>query len=447
MRALTLVFALALAGAARADAPGDLVAKLAPGSSAAPAKELAEAKQPVEQLGAELDLLAKSGDPKKLAETLTAVQRASGARYWQKDFDLAAALVALPPDGIDPEAYRTLLGTACILQALARDGSVDAVSRLVRVAADHGGIFRWEVRRRLEALGDAAIAPLILARLDPAVRGFSWGTLDAIGKKIPGDAVQAKDPANLCAVLAAYGRVKDMDALGAVMSFVSSERDDVRAASRNAVLAYGELARPKLVETYVNVAGALSPPKEWSAERIARAIFDAYDKQRTADVDALLEEGLAKSVAGDDAAAVAAFDKVLARMPFHPRRALMAPAYARRARALEATDRAAARVAFEKALDLDPSGTHAAEARAELAVMDGDDLEARGIASREPYERALALDPGNVAARAALDRIDAAAHASESRSRKWTWAALCAGAFLVLLILFARLPRRAKRES
>jgi len=444
--AVVVVIALALGSSvARASGPGDLVAALVPGGSAVAAKALATGEFSADELGAELDLLSRSGDPKKLTDVLAAVQKASGARYWARDFDLAAALVALPAsNAIDADAYRTLLGTACILQSLAKNGKPEAVGRLIGVAADHGGILRYEVRRRLEALGDAAIAPLIVARLDPRVRGFAWGTLDAIGKKIPGDAVQTKDDATLSAILAAYGRTKDMDALGAVMSFVSSERDEVRRAARNAVLAYGELALPRLADTYANVMNA-RPPKEWGAERVARAIFDAYDKQRTAEVDALVDAGLAKAAAGDDAAAVAAFDKALARMPFHPRRALMAPAYARRAKALEATDRAAARVAFEKSLELDPTGTHAAEARAELAVMDGRDLLARGIVQREPFERALSLDPANVEARAELDRIDARSRASESKARKWTWAAFSGGAFLVLLVLFARIPRRSKR--
>ena len=439
---VALVFVLA-AGVARADGPGDWVAKLAPGASADAAKALSDSSYSVDQLGAELDLLANVGTPAKIAETLQAVQKASHGKYWREDFDLAEGLVALP--AADADAYRALLGTACILHALARNGSEAAVSRMILVAADHGGMLRFEVSRRVRALGDAAVAPLLLAREDKRVRGFAWSTLDAMQKKIPGDAVQAKSDPALCAILAAYGQTKDMDALGAVVSFISSERDEVRDAARKAVLAYGDVARPKLVETYANVMSA-PPPREWDAERIAHAIFDAYDRQRTAEVDALVEEGMTKSAAGDDAAAVAAFDKVLARMPFHPRRALMAPAYARRARALESTDRPAARAAFEKSLELDPNGAHAPEARAELAVMNGQDLEARGIEDREPFQRALSIDPANVAARAALDRLDARAHDSESRSRKWTWAAAFAAAFLVVLVLFARVPRRARRE-
>ncbi|HEY2367039.1 MAG TPA: hypothetical protein VGH87_11675, partial [Polyangiaceae bacterium] len=72
---------------------------------------------------------------------------------------------------------------------------------------------------------------------------------------------------------------------------------------------------------------------------------------------------------------------------------------------------------------------------------------ARGIDDRAAFERALQIDPANAKARAALDRIDAKARGSEDRSRKWTWAALAAAAFLVVLVLFARVPRRLRRRA
>ncbi len=437
-----LALVLLVSSSARAEAVGDLVAKLEPASAVVPAKALAAGSFPVEQLGAELDLLASVGTPAKIAETLQTVQKAAGAKYWTDDFDLLTALLSLPE--ADHDAYRALVGTECILRALGNDGSKGAVSRMILVAPDHAGMLRFEVTRRVRALGDKAIAPLILARADKRVRGFAWSTLDAMGKKIPGDAVQTRSNDVLAAVLGAYGTTKDMDALGVVMSFVGSERDEVRGAAREGLLDYGELARDKLREVLGNVQG-MPPPNDWSAERIARALFDVLDKQRLAEVDALVDEGLAKSQAGDFAEAVKSYDKVLARMPFHARRTLMAPAYARLAEALVDTDRAAARTAFQKSLDLDPNGTHASLSRAELAVMDGEDLEARGIVDREPYERAISLDPGNAKARAALDRIDRGSHDNEDRARKWTWAALAGGAFLVLLVLFARVPRKRRR--
>ncbi len=431
------LFLMLLPMSAHADSVGDLVAKLSPGTSEAPARALSTGSFAVEQLGAELDLLAEAGDLSKIAETLQTLQRAAGAKYWADDFDLPAALLTLPH--ADPDAYRVLLGTACILRALANDGGNDAVARMIRVAPDHGGMMRFEVTRRVKALGEKAIAPLILARADRRLRGFAWSTLDAMGKKIPGDAIQTRSNAVLAAVLLAYGTTKDMDALGVVMSFIGSERDEVRKAAREALLSYGDLALPKLRETLTNVQGA-PPQSDWSADRIARAVFDVLDKQRFAEVDALVDDGLAKSESGDVADATKSFDKVLARMPFHVRRALMAPAYARFAKTLEETDRAGARIAFQRSLDLDPRGTHASEARAELAVMDGEDLEARGIEDREPFERALSLNPGNAKARAALDHIAAASQGREGRERKWLWAAMAAAAFVVVFVLFARVP-------
>lgn len=441
--ALACVLVFAATAYAQNDSPGGLVAKLTPGASDAAAHALENDPFATEQLGAELDLLATVGEIPKIAETLQAVAKANGAKYWADDFDLAAALVALP--SADADAYRALLGTTCILQSLARDGREPAVSRMILVSADHGGLLRFEVMRRMKALGEKAVAPLVRARADKRVRGFAWSALDAMNKKIPGDAVQTKSNAILGDVLSAYGATKDMDALGVVMSFMSSERDEVRSAARAALLAYGDLALPKLRETYANVMNAPAP-NDWNAERVARAIFDVLDKQRLADVDALVDDGLAKSESGDFSGAVTSFDKVLARMPFHARRTMMAPAYAKLGESLADTDRAAARAAMRKSIDLDPNGAHAAECRAAIEVMDGEDLLARGIEDRAPFERALAIDPANAKARAAIDRIDAHARDGEDRARKWTWAAYAAGAFVVLLVLFARVPRRRAKK-
>ena len=435
------VFA-ASAARAQTESVGDLVAKLVPGRAADAAQKLSTGLFAIEQLGAELDLLATTGETAKIAETLQAVAKTAGAKYWSDDYDLAAGLAALP--SADADAYRALLGTTCILQALAKDGHEAAVTRMILVAPDHAGMLRFEVLRRMKALGEKAIAPLILARSDKRVRGFAWSTLDAMNKKIPGDAVQTKSNDVLAAVLSAYGATKDIDALGVVMSFISSERDEVRSAARAALLAYGDAALAKLRETYANVMTAPAP-NDWSAERIARAIFDVLDKQRLAEVDALVDDGLAKSTSGDFAGAVESFDKVLARMPFHARRASMAPAYARLGASLEESDRVLARAALRKSIDLDPNGTHASECRAALAVMDGEDLLGRGIEDRAPFELALSIDPTNAKARGALARMDARARGSEDRARKWTWAAYAGAAFLVLFVLFVRIPRRFKR--
>ena len=442
-RALLALILLLLSNAAWADSPGDIVAKLVPGGADAPAKALAEGTFDVEQLGAELDLLRDTAQLPKVAETLHAVQKAAGWKYWSDDYDLVAGLVALPE--ADADAYRAVLGTACILRALAKDGSQAAVSRMILVVPDHGGALRFEVARRVKALGEKAIAPLILARGDKRLRGFAWSTLDSMGKKIPGDAVQTRSNDVLAAVLGAYGTVKDMDALGVVMSFVGSEHKEVRDSARAALLAYGDLALPKLRETLGNVQAP--PPSEWKAEDIARALFDILDKQRHADLDALVEEGLAESGRGDFAAAARTFDKVLARAPTDERRALMAPAYAELGFSLEDADRAGARAAFERCIDLDPTGLRGAAVRAELAVMDGEDLLARGITDREPFERALSLDPANTKARAALDRMDDAARDRESRLRKWKWAGAAGAAFVVLLVLFGRVPRRRRSSE
>ena len=77
---VALVFVLAT-DVARADEPGDWVAKLAPGASADATKALSDSSYSIDQLGTELDLLTNVGTPAKIAETLQTVQKASHGKY------------------------------------------------------------------------------------------------------------------------------------------------------------------------------------------------------------------------------------------------------------------------------------------------------------------------------------------------------------------------------
>jgi hypothetical protein len=97
---------------------------------------------------------------------------------------------------------------------------------------------------------------------------------------------------------------------------------------------------------------------------------------------------------------------------------------------------------FEKALALDPTGPRSAQIKSALAVIEGRSLEARGIDDDEPFQRALALDPGNAAASAELLQMADKTHA---RRKLWQRRFVEAGAALALfsvLILFAGSGRR-----
>jgi tetratricopeptide (TPR) repeat protein len=356
--------------------------------------------------------------------------------------DLVTALSTLPH--VDAPTRRRALTMVCLARSLAKMGTMPAARQLVLLGADVNGMLRPELARLIGEMGDHAVAALVEARLLTGdVRGWAGGMLESLGKRTPGDAVQTTDPQLLADILRAYGQVKDLDAVGAILPFANAERRQVRDAAREALTAYGSDATWKLKEAYAQVVG--SPADEsWSADELARWLFAALDKARLRDVYALLDEALAKQAAGDLAGAVAEFDAVLARQPDLNRRVEAVGGYYAYAVAIEAGDRAAASGALRKALALDPAGVRAPQIQSELAYLEGEELAASGIIDAEAYRRALALDPANARAESALSRIDEARAENASKVRKWTTASAVFALAVVCLILFAGTRKRSR---
>ncbi|HEY6459081.1 MAG TPA: hypothetical protein VIY73_02990 [Polyangiaceae bacterium] len=370
-----------------------------------------------------------------------AVKAASHDRGKEGAFDLLEALVQQRPDG---PMTRALTMTA-LLRGLAHAGTAAAGRQLVLLASDAGGAFRPELSRQMKAMGDRALAPLIEAHKDPSGETRTWASnlLESMGKRTPGEAVQTKDNQALADVVRAYASIKDLDALPVVLSFVNSDRAQVRVAAREATLAYGQDALWKLREAYTALTGDPAP-EGIGAPELAKKLFDAYDRFRLQEVYALLDRGLAKQKDGHLEEAIADFDEVLARQPLLDRRAEMAPAYVALAESREGTDAPAALAAFRKALRLDEAGPQSGHARSAIDTLEGEDLVAHGIADTEPFEQALALDPQNGRARADLDKL----HAEETASRVRGWRLLAAAAVLLaalggIVFVSGRRRRRA----
>jgi tetratricopeptide (TPR) repeat protein len=355
------------------------------------------------------------------------------------------ALLDLPPEAAGP-AYGQAVTTLCLLRALGHIATPDAVATLAPLALDARGAFAAEVRRQLVDLGERATAGLVLMSHSHAPAAERWASseLEALGKRTPGDAVQTRDKQVLADVLRTYGRVRDADALPVVMSFVNADHRVVREASREALGQYADEAVPKLRESYGLLTGE-APPTDWPPVWLRRQLFEALDRIRNEDVDARVAAGLALTRDGRFAEAVASFDDVLARQPDMDHKAELVPAYVFLAQSIAGSDPTRARELLDKALRLDPSGPRTAQIQSALALLEGRDLERRGVVEEEPFRRALALDPSNAAAGAELLRID-----DERRARKkvWTWrvieavGALCA---VCVLILFVRTGGRRRR--
>jgi tetratricopeptide (TPR) repeat protein len=351
----------------------------------------------------------------------TAVRAARDRGGKEGSFDLLEALVVAKPDAATTRA----LTVTSLLRALAHAETTPAARQLVLLASEANGVLRPELTRQMKAMGDRAVAALIEAKRDPSGETRTWASnlLETMGKRTPGEAVQVKDNQALADVLTAYAGIKDLDALPVVLSFVSSDRAQVRSAARAATLAYGQDALWKLREAYAALMGDQAPDGIAAAE-LAKKLFDAYDRFRLQEVYALLAKGLAEQKDDKLPAAIADFDEVLARQPLLDRRAEMVPAYVTYGESLEGTDRPAALATLRKALRLDEAGPQSSHVRSEIEYLEGEDLVAHGIADTEPFEQALALDPRNAHARAELDRLHV--ETESSRARGWRLAAAAA---------------------
>ena len=384
--------------------------------------------------------LRRAGDGGILAATRPFRERASK----EPGFDLVDGLAEQKPDAV---ATRALV-VACLLRALAHVGTITALRGLVLAAGDFGGAFRPELTRQVKQLGERAIAALIEARHEASsdVRYWANTQLEALGKRTPGDMVQTSDNQVIADVLRAYALIKDLDALPVVLSFVNSDHVLVRAAAREATLAYGQEAVWKLREAYAVLTGDQAPEGSTAAD-LAKKLFDTYDRYRLEEVYALLDDGLAKQKGHDMKGAIAAFDEVLARQPLLDRRAEMASAYAEYGESLEGSDRATALLTMRKALRLDQSGERTKHVKSELLTLEGEDLLARGIPDTEPFEQALTLDATNGRARAELDRMRAQTVSGRTRAYRFVGAGALLVVALVVIAVFGGKRRRASSAT
>ncbi|GAC1550063.1 MAG: hypothetical protein NVS3B10_13160 [Polyangiales bacterium] len=460
----TAIFGLvAVLGAARpaaADAPLPKAPETATANSTMTAEQLerllaplaaddAAARRTAAKAVSELGRDAVGAIGKKLAElrktssapVIAAVKQLPGKAGDGADLCDKLLDVASPDAG-----GKTALVTAALIRALAHAGSTPAVRQLVKVAGDHGGAFRPEITREVRVLGDRALPALIEARKDASadLRHWANGQLEAMGKRTPGDAVQTHDYEVLADVLRAYGTTIDRDAVPVILSFVSSDRLQVRTAARESLTSFGQDAVWKLREAYSNVTGKPAPDG-WSAADVAKELFAAYDRLRLQEVYGLLDDGLAKERVGKLDEAIASFDKVLARRSSIGCRAETAPAYVEEALQIEETDRASALALLRKAERLAPEGPRASQVNAEIAYLEGEDLLARGIPDSEPFKRALALDPTHAKARAELERLTAAVDDRQIRTRNVAAGAACLLALVIALLLVG--GRRRHRRA
>ncbi|WP_438016391.1 hypothetical protein WMF18_36995 [Sorangium sp. So ce315] len=348
------------------------------------------------------------------------------------DFMLA---MPRPRDG----AWRDVVKLLAMERMLVADGTTPAVRELIALHAYFGELLRIDLQRQVAKLRDKAVPALIEARQHDAKIVQRWANkqLDVLGRAIPGEAIATNDTQILADVLRAYGRVRDVDAMRAILSFCNSDRARVRDAAREAISAIGEPGLWQLRDAYLNLTGN-KPPREWSWDRVARELFATYDRARLAEVYALMDEGVAAASADKLAEATEAFDKVLARAPLFERRKEMVGAYVGRAKSLGDDRREDALAMLRKALRLDPTGEHARTIEAEIAYQEGVLLIERGTPDKFVLERAIELDPDHAAAKAALASLGDKVAERKSQTNRYVAAGAVGLAAMLAMFFIAR---------
>lgn len=381
-----------------------------PQAREAAVRELLEAKP--EQVGAirfRINAIADGADKEAMKRLLLRTRRELLERKDDDEseqpsagLDYLARLIEKPEPS--SEAWRDLVSVLALSRMLESVATVEAVRGLIEVYARYGEFLRITTQNALNRLGEKSVAALIEAERHPAEKIGKWAArqLDTLGKGIPSEAIRTSDQAVLSDVLRAYGRTRNPDAVRIVVSFVSSERAQTREAARQALALMGDVASWQLRDTYENVVGKKAP-RDWSWERTARELFAEFDRMRSAQVSKLFEQGQAARTRGDLEAMRASFDELLAFDPDFDERVELSAGYLAFARAHADKSRNQALMALRRAERLDPQLKVATSLR---LTLEAEALEESGIADATLLERALAADPSNSRAKAALQRFE-----------------------------------------
>lgn len=361
------------------------------------------------------------------------------------EYDLLALMIAAPRSAdLDGAIERVVLA-----RALGAMASADAGRALVALSTSYGAIFRQEVGRIVRGQLKDYVLPAFIELRSPSemMRIFMRQTREALRKVTPGEAVQQHDNALLAEILRAYGSIRQPDAMQVVVSFVNSDRAQVREASRWAVTQYGRESINALRSAYEMYEGHDANP-QWGWERTAQELYLANDRRRMAEVTQRLDAGLASGRGGNGAEMLGHFRWVLARHPDLQRRSEMVEPLMRHARELESESAARAEAVWRLALWVEPEGAHAREIRAAVLFLEAELAMARGVADPELYDAVLRVDPGHGRARAQRSAVAQDEVLRARRQRRTLGALGLLGVALgTLWLLVRRPPRRVSKAA
>lgn len=319
------------------------------------------------------------------------------------EYDLLSLLIAMPRARDTDVAIERIT----LARALGRVQSVDAGRALLNLSAAFNGTFRQEVGRIIRGQLRDYVLPAIIEARNPSEmqRIFLRQLRESLHRVTPGETVQQRDNALLAEVIRAYGTMRQADAMKVVVSFVNSDRAQVRDAARWAVSQYGRDAIHALRDAFEMYEGR-DPDLAWGWERVARELYQANDRRRDAEVSQRLDQGIAAGRAHEVDAMLGHFRFVLARHPTFERKREMVPILVDNARRLESSDASKAEVLWRLALWVEPEGTDARRIRGEILFLEAERAMAGGVADPELYRAVLRVDPSNERARAQLENVE-----------------------------------------
>lgn len=400
------------------------------------------------------------------------------ALHWKKahGYDVRVSedwfedLLALSPARISKPlrpVYRDALLTVALLRAASHIARADprivgeVVNALLNTAYAHGGVFRDEVGRAIDSIGNPAIPHLLRASvtdddwqegsIEERRAAYATYCLDRMDRLHPSQAIAAvRDDRRLLAdVLHAYAIVRDGEAAPLLLDWIDTNAAGVRRAARSAFeayvtgplpkirrksirllngqtstqraqLSYREHARlairdrlgndePDLLEpecTLWQQGGIIDAECERQPERLFRAYIKRLDERRIARRDALVSRALASH---DHAAGAAMLDTLLTDDSDPIEAELVAPFYVEVASEAEARgDPARAAQLLRKSAmllaDIDPTRTRDLTVAALLLEAQAEGVDASGKAML--LGTAHDLSPDDPAVGAAITALD-----------------------------------------